>query len=280
MGNEATLQPLIDVLYRDKARVDSLCAQHFRGLTTAVEKQKGVSASSSGDISGSLSIVRASTSSNETSASQCTQTIDPHDQLVVDFMAEREIQVYQKSLAELDRNQILLLRGHLNIRDYYTILNAMPLFVDSAAIAANPATGQQGNHGKKAKKRADIKRDEDNAAKMMAAVLELLPKGLEIELTAINGEVVVGSLKSDCLTESPQDLLRMYGTRLPGLWHVLAIVEPAIADPACAESAASVDLDCTQLRQSTDSIATTIREMFDSSERPFTMSPILIYREV
>lgn len=277
MGDQAQYQPLIDVLYRDRPRIESLCAQHFGGLTRSVEASSGLSATSGSDVGGGLPILRASIAGNETSSSSYTRSIDPHDQPILDFMCERGIEPYRKSLASLDRGRILLLHGQLIIRDYQAILNALPI-VTGALIAA--ASGQEPPRSKKSKKNQTPKRSTGGVAEIMGAVAELMPRGLEIELATSIGEVVLGSLKPDGLAESPQDLLRIYGTRLPGSWYALGIVEPSTMRTEDCLSAPDALASCSELRQSADQYAEAIRGLFDSSERQFTMSPILVYREV
>ena len=277
MGNEAKGQALIDVLYRDKPRVESLCAQHFGGLTRAVEASSGLSATSSGDVGGGLPMLKANISSNETSISSYTRSIDPHDQLILNFMDERGINPHQESLSKLNRSSILLLSGRLTIRDYESILRVVPLFTEVMCAASQE---QQPRRSKGGKKNRNPKGSTGAVAEIVGAVTELVPRGLEIELTSSIGEVILGSLKPDGLAESPQDLLRIYGTHLPGSWYVLGIVEPSTTLPKDSLSTSDVTMDCAQLRQSADQYAEAIRELFDSSERPFTMSPILVYREV
>lgn len=214
-------------------------------------------------------------SGHESESKSYTRDIDPHDHLVLDFMRDRGIALHSGELNTLDDSRILLLSGQLHIRDYQAIWKAAPFIVtavmDSTTQYSRPQSGKKSSAHKKARREFE---------EMISSLVDLVPTGLEIELRTSADEVLIGSLKPEYLVEAPQDLLRIHGTKMPGEWYTLGVVDPPVPKTEEPRNLLGMETDAGQLRKSVDAFADATRELFSSSEQLFSISPILLYRHI
>lgn len=259
MGEEAQDIVLRDFLYKDLARLNSLFAQLFRGNVTGVSKAFTNDSKNKRGLKGSVHVVGGEVSSEERITESLTEQIDPHDYRIVELMDLLNLPVYHGSIPDLSNGQIVLVKGRLTIRNFSTIKSAFGVIPYVAAAAAP----------KKDKK--SLKEEE----KALEHLLKLIPFGMEIELSTPSGSFI-GTIQEEYLAQSPNDLLRIYGTTMPGEWYVLGIADPA----ADAPPALSGGVGQNDLRKVMDELAAVITTAFTSPGPKCAISPVFIYREL
>ena len=244
---------LIDILYKDDYRVKSYIAQMLAGAVQSVKKQTTSSIGSSFDAKASAAFAKGGYLRKQNETSMTETEADVHDHAVMLLLQELALEPSGELPADAT-GVIIHLRGELSLRDYSS-------FNDLASIVgANPA--QFGTTKK------DV-RDVQNAFKGIA---KLVPLGLEAEITLPNYEVARGILKEEYMLTPYRDLVAMYGTHLPGVWDVIGILDRPRATTSLLPKA--------NLRTSMDAIASAAKQLYDSGDNAYTITPFLIYREL
>lgn len=257
MGTETERQGLVDFLYRDLSRIDSFFAQLFHGNLREVEASSSLSSTSSSELTGDAVIIKGGFAGQETTASGLVKRSEPHDQKIVDLLGALGISCLRTPLADTKNGQIVLIRGQIAIRDYQTIKDAIPVAV---------SLGSWGSASKQERK------EREKEADTLERMLRLVPMGPELEVRTPTDEIAVGAIKREYLAEAPENLLRVYGTCIPGEWFVLGIIDSIASQRP--------HINPSKLRQSIDDYARIIKDLYGQATLRHAISPILIYREV
>ena len=71
-----------------------------------------------------------------------------------------------------------------------------------------------------------VKKNESNAwQKKFKAIAKIVPLNIEIECFLKDNSVVRGILKENYLLTAYQDIVAMFGAKLPGKWNVVGILD-------------------------------------------------------
>ncbi|GAW91320.1 DUF6414 family protein [Calderihabitans maritimus] len=247
---------LIDFLYRDVSRIDSLFAQVFQGTLREISTTSNLSSITKKQLRADLKILRGERETEKAKSDIVEKHIDPHDHKILDLMEVLNIPLLETPLSETVNGQVILVKGQIAIRNYQTIKAAIPAILDLGMLE----TAKQSKKELKKEKR------------IIEQMLGLVPMGLEIEIFAQNGETIIGTIKPEYLAEHPDDLLRMYGSHIPGEWYILGIIS-STADQSTRAS-------FSDLRQSIDEFAEAIRSLYAEGSSNYVIAPIFIYREL
>lgn len=255
MGETKKRTGLVDFLYRDLSKIDSIFAQLYQGTIREVATSENISSSISKSVKFNAQIAAGNRSSENTEANTIHKRIDPHDQRILDILNVLNLSPYEDDFSNLANGQIVLIKGNLIIRDYQALSKIIPMLPEIMAFEAN------------SKEKRKIK----NEVKPIMEALKLIPFGLEIEIETGNDETIIGSLKREYLEENHNDLLRVYGNNIPGEWYVLGIA-------SLLNSTEKQPTHTSEIRDSLDNFGQAIRSMYTSGE--YVISPILIFREL
>lgn len=258
MGKEKQTRPefsesqLIDFLYIDKSRVDSLISQIRNGTLRSVTKTLGTSEGSSVSVKGSIpSVVSGKHEHSQGSLEQAAEKYDPYHSQILALLNDLSI----APLAELPEHaigQLVILNATVNIRDIRSIKAVTPIII---------------------KNRRMLKIPSDKNTNEFFRLIEDLVKQMDdaIDLTAnFNGHAIKGVLQESSLCLKPADINRTYGVQMPGSWYILGILDSAVqpTEPSSADS----------FESAIDAFTNAIRQVY--SQPPYTIIPILIYRVI
>src|SRR5690606_20858422 len=134
---------LIDFLYKDLSRIESLFAQLFHGSLKEIAATESFGTSSSNTFKAGLHAVEGSKTSEKQKIDTLEKRIDPHDQKILDILKYLNLPPVSYNLPSNPIGQIFLIKGNINIRDYQTIKNAIPLVVSSMFLVPEGKQNKQ-----------------------------------------------------------------------------------------------------------------------------------------
>ncbi|MBE3584974.1 MAG: hypothetical protein IMW94_02140 [Thermoanaerobacter sp.] len=255
MGEAKTVK-LKDFLYKDIARLDSFYAQLFQGNLIGVQKSSSLITTRRYGLGASLpTIAKADHTGEKGTTESISWQINPEDQKIIDILTILDVPLYQQPLEQAQNGQLILIEGYITLRNFQTIKNALPPLLDHIPF-------------EKAQNKKNLKKEKD----MVIKSFKIIPMGLEIEVFTSHKESLIGTIKPGYLCENPDDLLRLYGNYLPGKWQVFGIFSrhnDFEASPSPSE-----------MRKSIDEFGMLIKELFSPPEQIYSITPILIFREV
>lgn len=247
-----THSTLIDFLYVDKHRVDSLISQIRNGTLRSVAKTMGASESSSFSAKGTVAVAAAGYEKSNKSNSSATEQYDPYHSQIIQLLNDLNVPPLV-TLPDPCAGKLVMINAPMQVRDFATIKSILPV------IAKNPRL-------------LNIPRDSE-VKRMLKLTLDLLQEmadSITINLT-LNGEKITGTLKADGLSIKQDDLLRTYGVSLPDTWQTLGILD-AIESPGTDPSVIS------SIEEFTDLISSTFKTLYSPSI--YKIIPILIFRGI
>lgn len=252
---------LLDFLYQDKPRIASFYTQLFAGNPIAVTKHQRQLKAKEVGFGGTAGIFHASRQTSESSAAQIMEQIDPHDYSSLLLLSELGIKPVDSILPDM-LGKVVVLKGILEIRNFTALKQIFPSAL-KAGLFDDQVDFSSDNPKRSSKKQ---KRQQRN---LMEVFFDIVPYGIEIEITTATGVSVFGPLKPEWLTQSPEDILRTYGNNLGDNWFVMGILgQPSkpMAKPT------------QELRKGMDEFTEAIRVMY-APQYGFIITPIMIYRE-
>ena len=250
--SEFSESQLIDFLYIDKSRVDSLISQIRNGTLRSVTKTIGTSEGSSISVEGGVpSVVSGKHKQTLDSLEKAAESYDPYHSQIIDLLNDLAIAPLSE-LPEHAVGQLVVLNTTVNIRDIRSIKAVTPIII---------------------KNKKTLKIPNDRNTNDFFRLIEDLVRQMDdaIDLTAnFNGHAIKGVLQESSLCLKPADINRTYGVQMPGLWYILGILDSAVqpTDPPSADS----------FESAIDAFTNAIRQVY--SQSPYTIIPILIYRAV
>ena len=139
------------------------------------------------------------------------------------------------------------------IRDVASIKAMMPVLVKNQAVFI-------GNTDKNTR----------NIIKVMQDLLQHMPDTISLSLS-VGNIPVNGVLKESGLSIKQSDLIRMYGSSIPGEWFVLGILDQMETKNPTTSDVASIE-------NAIDAFSIAISQLYSASQ--YKIIPILIYREI
>ena len=261
-GNEELGQDeenqLIDFLYRDMSRINSLVSQLFKGALTSVAISSSIANHDGNKLRVGIPLLHGDNMASRTETDGMQKNFDPHDINLIDLLATLEPIINSRPLSMTDTGRLCILTGQLIVRDYRTLKQTAPVLFESKEVqdGISPANKKQGRE----------------IAKMLASILKIVPMGIELELNTLGGESVIGAAKADCFVDNIDDVSRTFGTALPGEWSILGIAD-AIGEKGKPRS-------LNPMRQSMDDLAGATRLMYSGTDSQHAITPILIFRRL
>lgn len=249
---------LIDFLYRDSARIDSLVSQLFQGALTSFAVSQNSTNQDGNKLSLGMPMLRGDNSISRSQTDGVQKNYAPHDVNLIDLLANLKPILDCRPLSLSDIGRLCIVSGKLIIRDYRSLKQTAPILFESKEVQDGIAPNN--------------KRLGRDIAKMLGSILKVVPMGIELELHTTADEVLIGPAKAECFTDNIEDVSRTYGNSMPGMWSVLAVVD--------ATDATEINQSSSAIRKSMDDLANLTRAMYTGMTAQHVMSPILIFRNL
>ncbi len=199
---------IVEFLYRDIERLSSLYAQHFGADLLEIASTSSASETAVQNVGASIAVVAGHVEHATTNTTGETHRSDPHDMKILTLLNQLNLPVTRAHLSGLLEGRIMILQGELYIRSYTLINKLIGLFSLPEMAKMIPGI--------------------DEMPVPMPAIESMLnsfPLGLELELENSKGQRLIGPMKPEALLLPPDDLMATYGTKVPGEWYVLGIVD-------------------------------------------------------
>ncbi|SHH54005.1 hypothetical protein SAMN02745135_01124 [Caloranaerobacter azorensis DSM 13643] len=262
---------LIDFLYRDVNLINSLYAQAFRGNLLLIQKNQQSSLESNSSFGTDIKLAQLKSEGKEIDTDSISKNIDPHDAKIIDLFNELSIPVHDTSLEYCKDGQLVLIKGNLKIRNLDTIKNSLPVIEALGIFDELNFSLDLDNLPKKKNK----KNGKNKFSNFIKRILELMPSGIELEVNTKYGEKIVGPIKEKFLSQSSNDILRVFGTNIPGEWSVIGII-----NKLPGYSTDYTDDMNNNLRDIADIISQALSQSLNNDPHQFAITPIIVYREL
>lgn len=243
---------LIDFLYVDKERVDSLISQLRNGTLRSVTKTIGASEGSSVSGKVTAAVAGGEYKNINKSESSAAQEFDPYHSQLINLLNDLEI-IPLSNLPNSCDGKLALINGKVTIRDIASIKAVMPAITKNQKI-----------FGIKDKGTRDI-------FKLMDDMIQQMSDSISLSIN-FNNISINGTLKENSLSIKQGDLLRTYGVNLPGTWHILGIIDSN--NKIETENNTQVNT----IENAIDAYASAMNTLY--SQSLYRIIPILIFREI
>lgn len=243
---------LIDFLYVDKERVDSLISQLRNGTLRSVTKTIGTSEGSS--VSGKINVEVAAgkITSKQKSKEEAAEEYDPYHSQLIGLLNDLGLAPLKKLPAACS-GRLVCIQAPIKIRDLHSIKKMMPFMEKNARLFQIPND-------------KNIK----GMIKIMSSMIQAMDDSIELSIH-FDDSLINGTLREGCLSIQQADLNRTYGISLPGQWYVLGILD---SQPVTTDSSTMPG----SIEDAVDACTAAINQLYSHAQ--YGIVPILIYREI
>ena len=251
---------LIDIFYRDDARLNSLVSQISHGVeqevTETLENENNIQVTRRANIGFSRALGTSFLSDDAEKVKTALQTKKvTYDEIAQRLLAALNIEPKLHS-AETVFSQLDIFRGRITIINYKILFDIIPLYRKYASLISHGLQGIE-----------SITHYMDT----FDALKEISPTGIGFELRMSDGSVFTGNLKAEYLVDTAEIVFSNYGDILPDVWNVLGIVDYKNARPlGTPTNPVSAMLYASNQ----------LKAVLSGNESKGTIIPILIYREL
>ncbi len=244
---------LIDFLYVDESRVDSLISQLRNGTLRSVTKTVGTSEGSSISGKSDLKVVGGQIKLENQSEESAAEKYDPYHNKIIQLLQDLSLPV-QDSLEGEYSGRLVNLLGKVRIRDIQSVKALFPLMLKNQKLfGLNKAIVQ--------------------TIKGVSDVVQALSDSIELSVELQDGIRVAGNLKESGLSIRQADLARTYGAELPGEWYVMGIL-----DYTPRQNGTSIGAAIQSIENIMDQYTDAVRSLYSAST--YSIVPILIFRVI
>lgn len=253
-------QTLIDFLYIDNERVDSLISQLRQGTLRSVTKTIGASEGSSvsaGLTAPILGTYEHKNQSNETAS----EKYDPYHNKLIQLLNDLEIPFLKNFTGDCS-GKLVAIEAPIKIRDLHSTKSIMPVILKNQRLLFKTPN----------------KNNKDALAVFKFANDILQQTDDSIDLSISCGDTKInGTLKESGLSIKQSDLARTYGTSMPGRWVTVGILDSTRNNQDAGKTALTpVGID--SIDSAIDAFTEVMRNLYANS--PYTIIPIIIYRAI
>lgn len=245
---------LIDFLYVDKERVDSLISQLRNGTLRSVTKTIGTSEGSFMSGKGNIEVVSGKIGSKNKTKEEASEEYDPYHSQIIGLLNDLSISPLQ-SLPSLCSGKLVCIQAPIKIRDLRSIKKLMPVLEKNSKFFQLP-----NNHNIK------------NIFKAMTSMIEAMDDSIELSIK-FDSILISGTLREGCLSIQQSDLNRTYGIDLPGKWYILGILDSQVKN-----NSENIISPPGTIEDAIDACTTAINQLYSNAQ--YGIVPILIYREI
>ncbi len=245
---------LIDFLYVDNERVDSLISQLRNGTLRSVTKTIGTSEGSSISGKGNIEIVSGQMSSKNKNKEEASEQYDPYHSLLITLLNDLNISPLTMLPKSCD-SQLVCIQAPIKIRDLQSIKKLLPFLEKNARLFKIPND-----------------KNTKETLKLVSSMIQSMDDSIELSIH-FNGNLINGTLREGCLSIRQADLNRTYGVILPGQWYVLGVLDSQ-TQSSFADNVYSQD----SIESMIDACTTAMNQIYSNPQ--YGIIPILIYREI
>lgn len=263
---------LIDFLYVDKARIQTLSSQLFpNGHLTQLKQSSSSTSTSKMGVKGGIPAVMQGTGNLDQGISESIERqFDATWSTTLDVL--RELNAQNFIVSDIENallGQIVQLKGHIQINDVRMLEKLwQPMIKMEANQKIQAAKGSD---------RAALKKQLDENTHI-ARIIELLPHMLQMRLWS-SEYAAWSTIEPSYLTINPLDMAFKHGASIPGEWTIISIMD---AKPS------NVELDYLEAKINSGSGVMSvmpdflkgIREALGRAPEDYGITPIAIYRKV
>lgn len=287
---------VFDYLYHDARRVGSFLAQfETYGVPSQVKATEGSGRSETTRTTGGADlgvpgVIKAQTAVDATVSEDerdtAERTYDPlwsNARALLDYLTEHNMM--QRDLWSAGIGQFVLVKGSLIVLDVAMLKEAwgkpsVKSFVTKGAAVSTPAKP-------KGKGKAQGNSDQDHV-KLFMEMLSIFPHSIQAHLMGDDFSAW-GTLSPASLAGMSSDLVLKHGSFVPGVWHVLGILD-ATPDPRPGEDPQDftlshldtvvAELAGTLIGTLTAQLAPMARQILGRPRGSFGITPLLVFRDV
>lgn len=292
-------QALIDIFYKDTYRLESIISQIDNGALQTVITTMDSKQGSSSHIAGSIGVpsVLGSNAKNVTSESEeqhIQKTKKSLDDAIIELLSKLDIVPQGKNFSKACAN-LNIVTGNISLSNYNIISKIIPILQNGNILFDSEISEKT-----IIKKHIDLlkgltsksKAVKDKIAELentyyeqqmkvmrnemfydnLQAFVPFLPKGLGFTIKTSDETIFGGSLKTEYLIDSEEDILMNYGSTLPGEWNILGIID--------FKGDSNEPVDSSDIMNTLSSSMQISLEQLFPQNKDATIIPLLIYREL
>lgn len=203
-----TTSNLVDFLYIDIERIDSLISQLQQGTLRSISKTIGTTQgySSFSKLKLGAKVIEGETSRTESNNNNelSTENYDPYHSKIIEVLNLLNLELI--SSEQSYSAKLGIITGGITIRDLSTFSNILPVMLK------HPST-----FGK-------LDKSTQNNLKAMKDFIDCTPSTIDITIHSEKG-FISGTINPGNLLLSMPDLLKNFGTALPGKWIIIGIFD-------------------------------------------------------
>lgn len=292
-------QAIIDIFYKDTYRLESIISQIDNGALQTVVTTMDSKQGSSSHIAGSIGVpsVLGSNAKNVTSESEeqhIQKTKKSLDDAIIDLLSKLGIAPQRNNFSKTCAN-LNIVTGNIALNNYNVISKIIPILqngnilfdseISEKTIIKKHIDLLKGLTSKTKEQKKMITELEAEYYKQQMKVMKdemlydniqafmpFLPKGLGFTIKTSDETIFGGSLKTEYLIDTEEDILMNYGSTLPGEWNILGIID--FKDKA-NDTTDSSDI----MNNLSSSMQLSLDKIFPQN-KDATIIPLLIYREL
>lgn len=263
---------LIDFLYVDRARIQTLSSQLFPNghLTQTKQSTSTAETSKLGFQGGIPGVLKGNGDHNEAFTESIERQFDATWSTTLDVLRELNDKKYiVKDLENALLGQVVQFKGHIQVNDLRMMQKLwQPMLQINSKQQIQAAKGADKVLAKK----------ELDANTQLAKVIELLPHMLQMRVW--NSENAAWStIEPSYLTINPLDLVFKHGAFVPGEWTIISILDAKPSDVETDYMTAMLNTG-TGVTAGMPQILRGLREAFGRGPDDYGITPIAIYRKV
>lgn len=244
---------LIDILYKDTYRIDSYVSQIMRGILKRRKIKETSTQTNTEKVSGSLAIFTGDYTKDSQDMTTEEFNFIPHDHNVIDLLDRLNLSPLEYFNGEEIAGHLVWLKCRLTVRDFKTFTEFIPIMAENAEIF-------------------NVKGNEiQNLQKIFKAVAKIIPLNIEVECFLQDNSVVRGILNEKYLLTAYQDIIAMYGAKLPGRWNIVGILDSLNFEQVPSKKSNS-------FRLSMDAFSKVAETFYREGNPRYSITPILIFR--
>lgn len=176
----------------------------------------------------------------------------------------------RRKLADAPVGSLVLVAGTPHIVDL-TLVKAIWGPGSAYAIAEIPVTNQESKK---------VIRQVKEGFQRVGDILNAMPPSTQINMQTLDGLQVWAPMKEPYLTIDPVNLALQHGTSLPGMWHLLGVVDAIPDGEVETESAPANGMVYTELMQAAATVLSSVRGLMGRPTSAFGLTPLLLFRSV
>ncbi len=270
MDAEEPKATLYDFAYIDQERTRSLTSQLFSGFNTSTQKNKTELSSNTTTGKVDAVVVGGAHTFRSEGVESDTKIFEPHDLSHLDLVAGlRDSGYLKEDPTEYRLGDIILVSGQLSLVNFDVVAPITRL------LAEGQSDNTQGINRKE--RRASQKQPQAPASKpreadILRAVPDIVPLTVQLYLKNAT-HLIWGLIEGSGSREPISNIVLKYGPGIPGLWHLLALVDVVEDEEQKFDFLPKVAL---QLSESSRAM----RPLFGRPKNCIGVTPLLLFRKL